>query len=102
MKKKIRILTIDGGGIRGIIPAVILNYMEEEIQKRTGNANATLADYFEMIAGTSTGGILTCFYLLPAKDGDLKKSRYFAREAIELYKKYGKTIFKPKMSILGT
>lgn len=94
--KKVRILTIDGGGIRGIIPAVVLNYIEEQIQIKTNNPNATLADYFDMIAGTSTGGILTTFYLLPAVEGNMKNSRYFAKEAIELYKKHGKTIFKKK------
>ena len=92
--KKVRILTIDGGGIRGIIPAVILNYIEEQLQEKTNNPNATLADYFDMIAGTSTGGILTTFYILPADAGDTKNSRYFAKEAIELYKTYGKAIFK--------
>ena len=101
--KKVRILTIDGGGIRGIIPAVILSYIEEQLQKKTNNPNATLADYFDMIAGTSTGGILTTLYLLPAVDNDDKNSRYFAKEAVEFYKKYGKTIFKKKglIKIIG-
>lgn len=96
MNKKVRILTIDGGGIRGIIPAVILNYIEEQLQKKTNNSNATLADYFDMIAGTSTGGILTTLYLLPALDGDTKNSRYFAKEAVNFYKEYGSIIFKKK------
>jgi len=96
--KKVRILTIDGGGIRGIIPAVILNYIEEQLQEKTNNPNATLADYFDMIAGTSTGGILTTLYLLPADAGDTKNSRYFAKEAIELYKQYGRTIFTRRKS----
>ena len=60
---KVRILSIDGGGIRGIIPAVILNYIEKGLQRQSGNPNATLADYFDLVAGTSTGGILACFYL---------------------------------------
>ena len=102
MKKKVRILTLDGGGIRGIIPAVILSYLEEQLQKKTNNPHATLADYFDMIAGTSTGGILTAFYLLPATAGDEKNSRYFAKEAIDFYKKHGKTIFdKAKPKLLG-
>jgi Patatin-like phospholipase len=48
--KKI-VLSIDGGGIRGIIPAIVLNYIEE----RTGK---WISDMFDLIAGTSTGGIL--------------------------------------------
>lgn len=93
MKKKVRILTIDGGGIRGIIPAVILSYIEEQIQYKTNNPNAVLADYFDMIAGTSTGGILTCIYLLPPLPDDTKSSRYFAREAVDFYKNHAKDIF---------
>ena len=48
-----RILSMDGGGIRGIFPAAVLAYLEQEhLQgKSTG-------DYFDLIAGTSTGGIL--------------------------------------------
>jgi patatin-like phospholipase/acyl hydrolase len=96
-----KILTIDGGGIRGIIPAVILNYLEESLQKRTGDKNVTIADYFDMIAGTSTGGILTCFYLLPPAAGQALHSRYPAKDAVDLYTKRGKEIFKRKFSLWG-
>lgn len=51
-KDTITILSIDGGGIRGIIPAVLL----AEIEKTTGKKIYELFDFF---AGTSTGGILT-------------------------------------------
>ena len=48
-----KVLAIDGGGIRGLIPALVL----AEIEQRTGRRIAELVD---MIAGTSTGGILAC------------------------------------------
>ena len=48
---KRKVLAIDGGGIRGIIPAMVLHYIEEKTGKR-------IADLFDFIAGTSTGGIL--------------------------------------------
>ena len=48
-----KVLSIDGGGIRGLIPALVL----AEIESRTGRRIAELVD---MIAGTSTGGILAC------------------------------------------
>uniref|UniRef100_UPI0040479B6C patatin-like phospholipase family protein n=1 Tax=Roseivirga sp. TaxID=1964215 RepID=UPI0040479B6C len=70
MGKKIKILSIDGGGIRGIIPGTILNYLETALQKESGNPNARLADYFDLIAGTSTGGILTCTYLTADDQGN--------------------------------
>ena len=50
----ITILSIDGGGIRGIIPAKILEFLESELQKLDGEV-ARIADYFDVIAGTSTG-----------------------------------------------
>jgi patatin-like phospholipase/acyl hydrolase len=97
MSKKVNILSIDGGGIRGIIPAVILEYIEEQLQKKTGDPNTTLADYFDMIAGTSTGGILTCFYLLPPPSEQGTHSKYFAGEATRIYAERGKEIFKPRV-----
>lgn len=96
VKRKINILSIDGGGIRGIIPAVILHYIEKGLQTRSGDHNATLADYFDLVAGTSTGGILACYYLLPPLPDQTCHSRYFAKEAIDVYAMYGKEIFKRK------
>ena len=48
-----KVLCIDGGGIRGLIPALVL----AEIERRTGRRTAELVD---LVAGTSTGGILAC------------------------------------------
>ena len=45
--KKVRILSIDGGGIRGIIPASVLKYVEERLIALTKNKNARIADYFD-------------------------------------------------------
>ncbi len=87
--KKIRILSIDGGGIRGIIPAVIVAELEKHIGQITGEKeNTRIADYVDFFAGTSTGGILTCFYTAPST------SSLPAKDAIELYESEGKTIFK--------
>lgn len=89
---KIRILSIDGGGIRGIIPARIIVYIEEEIRRITGNEKAKIGEYFDMIAGTSTGGILACLYLAPDIPGK-NKARYSAQEALNLYVRHGEKIF---------
>ena len=96
MKKKVTILSIDGGGIRGIIPAIILNHIEKELQLRTGDPNTTLADYFDLVAGTSTGGILAAYYLLPPAPDQECSSKYFASEAIDMYAGFGKEIFNRK------
>ncbi|KAG5613140.1 hypothetical protein H5410_024421 [Solanum commersonii] len=60
----ITILSIDGGGIRGIIPATILNFLESQLQELDGK-DARLADYFDVIAGTSTGGLVTAMLTAP-------------------------------------
>ena len=89
---KVRILSIDGGGIRGIIPARILVYVEEQIKRLTGNPKARIGEYFDMIAGTSTGGILACLYLAPDVPGE-NKAKYTAQEALDLYVAHGQRIF---------
>ncbi len=95
-KKLIRILSIDGGGIRGILPGKILVALEEKLQKRDNNPNARIADYFDLIAGTSTGGILTCILLCPSET-EPTKPKYSAKQAVELYIKNGTQIFSVPM-----
>jgi patatin-like phospholipase/acyl hydrolase len=56
--KKIRILSLDGGGIRGILPGIVLTQIEQKLQKKMGDPNVKLSDMFDFMAGTSTGGIL--------------------------------------------
>ncbi len=48
-----RILSLDGGGIKGIFPAAVLAYLEKAYLE-----GKSVGDYFDLIAGTSTGGIL--------------------------------------------
>ncbi len=85
-----RILSIDGGGIRGILPGQIMVALEAKIQKKTGNPDARIADYFDLIAGTSTGGILSCAYTCPDKDG---RPKFTAQEAVNIYLEFGESIF---------
>lgn len=87
--KKIRILSIDGGGIRGIIPGTILAQLEK-ILNRLDGSQRKIGEYFDMIAGTSTGGILACLYLMP---GENNKAKYSAEEALDLYLGKGHIIF---------
>ena len=62
MKRKIRVLSIDGGGIRGIIPAKVIVKIEELLQQYSQNPETRISDYFDLIAGTSTGSILAALY----------------------------------------
>ena len=90
MPKFTRVLSIDGGGIRGIIPGQVLVALEDKLNK--AKKGARIADYFDLIAGTSTGGILACVYLCPARRGSTKPA-FSAEQAVELYLERGDEIF---------
>lgn len=77
------VLSIDGGGIRGLIPALVL----AEIEERAGRPSAEL---FDLIAGTSTGGIIGAALTVPGPDG---APRYRARELLSFYLDEGPEIF---------
>lgn len=82
-QKKFRILSLDGGGIRGIIPALLM----AEIEKRTGKQ---MYELFDFIAGTSTGGLLSLALSLPVKNG----KPYPAIDLVRLYEEKGKYLFQ--------
>ncbi|KAL8535807.1 hypothetical protein ACS0TY_011445 [Phlomoides rotata] len=63
-ERYITVLSIDGGGIKGVIPAVILDFLESQLQEVDGE-DARIADYFDLIAGTSTGGLVTAMLTAP-------------------------------------
>ena len=77
---RFRILAIDGGGIRGIIPARLLARLEALLAGRPGAP--TLADSFDLIAGTSTGGLLALGLTVPGADG---RPTIRAADLVELY-----------------
>ncbi len=53
-----KLLAIDGGGIRGVLSLEVLQHIENLLKTKSGRADFRLADYFDYIAGTSTGGII--------------------------------------------
>lgn len=83
MAEPIRVLAIDGGGIRGIIPATVLAELERRTQR-------PVADTFDLIAGTSTGGILALALAVPDADG---RPAYSAERLTDLYVREGPEIF---------
>ncbi len=74
-----RVLSIDGGGIRGLIPALVL----AEIERRSGRR---VFELFDLIAGTSTGGILACALCAP--------DPLPAEQLVGLYEEDGPKIFR--------
>jgi predicted acylesterase/phospholipase RssA len=78
-----RVLAIDGGGIRGIIPATVLVELERHLAPRS------LASVFDLIVGTSTGGIIALALTVP----EANRPRHSAERLLELYLNDGETIF---------
>ncbi len=85
------ILSIDGGGLRGIIPVRIMQKVEELTGKK-------IQDTFDMMAGTSTGGLLVSCMTL-RNDKDRSKPLYSLESIADIYTKEGKTIFPIKSGI---
>lgn len=83
MSTPLRVLSIDGGGIRGIIPALLL----AELKRR---ARRPICRLFDLIAGTSTGGILALGLVKPDAD---EHPAYSAAELVRLYEDDGPAIF---------
>ena len=71
------VLSIDGGGIRGIIPAMVIHYLETQ----TGRPALEL---FDLVAGTSTGGIIGLGLALPSFTHS-QQPRFSAKELADLY-----------------
>lgn len=89
--KLITVLSIDGGGVRGIIPATVLAFLEEELKKLDG-PDSRIADYFDVVAGTSTGGLLTTMLTAP-KNG---RPLFDAKDLAQFYIDESPKIFPQK------
>ena len=109
-KKVVRILSIDGGGIRGLIPAIILDKVERRTAKieikAAENENRDpdvrqdengkfipTSELFDLIAGTSTGGILALGLTKPNDPPAERQPAYTARALAALYREKGGEIF---------
>jgi len=97
-----KILSIDGGGIRGIIPAMILAEIERRSAEIEGSGRKFIptSELFDLIAGTSTGGILALALTRPVPStSDSSESdanpqpAHPAERLVELYEKKGRLIF---------
>lgn len=85
----IRLLALDGGGVRGVASLIVLKEIMKRVQKRKGlKEECRPADYFELAAGTSTGGIIGIM---------LFRLRMTASDAIDQYDIISKQVFSPKV-----
>ncbi|KAK8580969.1 hypothetical protein V6N13_144026 [Hibiscus sabdariffa] len=87
----ITLLSIDGGGIRGLIPGVILAFLESQLQKLDGE-QARLVDYFDVISGTSTGGLVTAMLTTPNPD-EGNRPLFSAKDIKDFYLQHCPKIF---------
>ncbi|QCE04866.1 Acyl transferase/acyl hydrolase/lysophospholipase [Vigna unguiculata] len=88
---KVSILSIDGGGIRGIIPATVLIHLDNALKAK--DPTSSLADYFDVISGTSTGGLMSLMLSAPSSPGS-NTPLFTPSEVVNFYKTYGPDIFK--------
>ena len=79
-----RVLSLDGGGIRGIIPALVVAHLERQM-------GAPACEIFDLIVGTSTGGILALGLSLQDQQGG---SLLAAKRMVTLYERHGAQIFE--------
>ncbi|KAI3827683.1 hypothetical protein L1987_01765 [Smallanthus sonchifolius] len=91
--KLITVLSIDGGGVRGVIPAIILDFLETQLQELEGDDGARIADYFDVIAGTSTGGLITAMLTAPDKNKN-KRPLFSAKDIKKFYLQKSHKIFQ--------
>jgi predicted acylesterase/phospholipase RssA len=82
---RVRALAIEGGGVRGIIPGRLLVALETLAERR-------ISDMFDVIVGTSAGGMMALGLTCPDDDG---MPRYAADHVAEIYQSRGQEIFPP-------
>lgn len=89
-KTTVRILSVDGGGTRGIVPATILAAIEQETGKK-------ISEIFDIVGGTSIGAVLTT-YLTVRENPDDKNSgpKFSAKDACDIFYTEGPTIFSKR------
>lgn len=100
LSKTVRVLAIDGGGLRGIIPARILADIEEKLTIEF-NRSIRICDCFDIIAGTSTGGIIALALNVPDRKNP-NRPKYEAKKLVELYDKKKKEIFPQDWNSLNS
>ncbi|MCX7338587.1 MAG: patatin-like phospholipase family protein [Alphaproteobacteria bacterium] len=96
----LRILSIDGGGIKGIIPATLLEHLEKKL-------GGPISNYFDIIAGTSIGGIFALAAATPkrisraASPTAQNNNLFNMGDLSHICSNYGSVVFDPACSCFG-
>ena len=80
--ERFQILSLDGGGIKGLFTAAVLAKLEEDLR-------TNITDHFDLIVGTSTGGIIALALGLGMKP----------REIVQFYVENGPQIFRNRLGL---
>lgn len=86
-KAPFRVLSLDGGGMRGTYTATYLDRVAGAFARRRGAASLDVGKAFNLIAGTSTGAIIACGLAKGVPLGDI----------VALYRKHGQAIFPKRL-----
>ncbi|KAK8532532.1 hypothetical protein V6N13_131853 [Hibiscus sabdariffa] len=89
--KKIRILSIDGGGTTAIVAGAALVHLEDQIRIKTSDELAQIADFFDVITGSGIGAVLAA--MISADDGT-GRPLFTAREAVNVIAQKNSELFK--------
>ena len=92
-KDRFRILSVDGGGIRGLIPALVLAELESRVREATVDEELALSDCFHLLSGTSTGGLIALGLTVPNRSGR-RGPKFTAEDLVRLYRDEGPRIFE--------
>jgi predicted acylesterase/phospholipase RssA len=97
------ILSLDGGGIRGLITATVVKYMEEYSYNYSVSQyclperaikKVSMSELYDMVAGTSTGSLLATAIVFPNPDPqNITKNKFFADDAIDVYTNEASVVF---------
>jgi patatin-like phospholipase/acyl hydrolase len=89
--RTVTVLTIDGGGVRGVIPATFLTLLQAQL-------DYPLIKYFDVTSGTSTGGLIALGLNIPKdNDDDCSDPKYTPSSVLKMYEDNAKHIFSHKM-----
>ena len=80
-----KLLALDGGGVRGVLSLEILKRLEDILRAAAANPRYVLADYFDYIAGTSTGGIIAAALSMGMSVDDIVS--FYQDSATQMFKK---------------
>ena len=98
-----KILSIDGGGIKGLYSARILQHFEEALQKKHNDPNLRIVDFFDLLCGTSTGGLIALGISLRVPMHEIcdfyeKKGAFIFPKSIGFWKTLKQTFLRGKYS----